>query len=302
MSAIRAIQGLFQSRPTIEGAGVKLKRAFGSSHLPLFDPFLLMDDFHSNNPEDYLAGFPMHPHRGIETITYLLQGRVLHKDSMGHSGVIEAGDVQWMTAGGGIIHEEMPQVSQPALWGFQLWANLPAAQKMMAPRYQEIRREQIPSVSPAPGVTVNVICGRVAGVEGPVREIVIDPEYLDVTVAPQTQYDHPVKEGHRVFAYVLDGEGRFGGQDGQSAGVETVVLFADGDVVRVAAAGRAVRFLLVSGKPIGEPIAWGGPIVMNTREELARAFEEYRDGTFLRSEGATTQRPTAPGPRRRSRS
>jgi len=283
MSTIRAVQQLFRSQPTVEGAGVKLKRAFGSSQLPRFDPFLLLDDFHSGNPDDYLAGFPMHPHRGIETITYLLQGRVLHKDSMGHSGVIEAGDVQWMTAGGGIIHEEMPQVSKPALWGFQLWANLPASHKMMAPRYREIRNDQIPTVSPADGVTIRIICGRVGGVEGPVREIVIDPEYLDVALAPERRYDHPVKAGHRVFSYLLEGEARFGHADGKAVGAETVALLGDGETVRIVTGKSAARLLLVSGKPIGEPIAWGGPIVMNTREELARAFEEYRDGTFLAS-------------------
>jgi redox-sensitive bicupin YhaK (pirin superfamily) len=282
VSAIRAVQRLFHSRPTIEGAGVRLKRVFGSPQLPLFDPFLLLDDFHSDNPQDYLAGFPMHPHRGIETITYLLQGRVLHKDSMGHSGAIEAGDVQWMTAGGGIIHEEMPQVSQPGLWGFQLWANLPASHKMMAPRYREIRRDQIPTVSPATGVTVKIICGRVGNVDGPVREIVIDPEYLDMTVAPDTRYDHPVKAGHRVFAYVLEGEGRLGDGDGQPVGAETAALFTDGELIRIVTAKTAVRLLLVSGKPIGEPIAWGGPIVMNTQEELARAFDDYRNGAFLK--------------------
>ncbi|HUJ78838.1 MAG TPA: pirin family protein [Nitrospiria bacterium] len=281
MAAIRSVHQLFRSRPTMEGAGVKLKRAFGSPQLPLFDPFLLLDDFHSDQPDDYLSGFPMHPHRGIETITYLLQGRVLHKDSMGHSGVIEAGDVQWMTAGGGIIHEEMPQVSTPELWGFQLWANLPASHKMMAPRYREIRREQIPVVTPAEGVTIRIVCGRVDGVEGPVREIIIDPEFLDVSLAPDHRYDHPVKAGHRVFAYLLEGEARFGESDGDAIGIETVVLFGDGDTVRIAARTRAARLLLISGTPIGEPIAWGGPIVMNTREELARAFEEYRDGTFL---------------------
>jgi len=281
VAAIRAVQQLFHSQPTVEGAGVKLKRAFGSSQLPRFDPFLLLDDFHSDTPNDYLAGFPMHPHRGIETITYLLQGRVLHKDSMGHSGVIEAGGVQWMTAGGGIIHEEMPQVSKPALWGFQLWANLPASHKMMAPRYREIRSEQIPSVSPADGVTIGIICGRVNGIDGPVREIVIDPEYLDVTLAPERGYDHPVKAGHRVFSYLLEGEARFGGPGDKAIGAETVALFGDGDTVRIVTGTSAARLLLISGKPIGEPIAWGGPIVMNTREELARAFEEYRDGTFL---------------------
>jgi quercetin 2,3-dioxygenase len=283
MATIRSVQQLFRSRPTMEGAGVKLKRAFGSPQLPLFDPFLLLDDFHSDNPDDYLAGFPMHPHRGIETITYLLQGRVLHKDSMGHSGVIEAGDVQWMTAGGGIIHEEMPQVSKPALWGFQLWANLPASHKMMAPRYREIRRDQIPTVEPADGVTIRIICGRVGGVEGPVREIVTDPEYLDVELAPEQCYDHPVKAGHRVFGYLLEGEARFDTPDGKAVGAETAALFGDGDRVRIITGKHAARLLLISGKPIGEPIAWGGPIVMNTREELARAFEEYRDGTFLAS-------------------
>jgi redox-sensitive bicupin YhaK (pirin superfamily) len=281
VATIRTVQQLFRSQPTLEGAGVRLKRVFGSSQLPRFDPFLLLDDFHSSDPNDYLAGFPMHPHRGIETITYLLQGRVLHKDSMGHSGVIEAGGVQWMTAGGGIIHEEMPQVSQPVLWGFQLWANLPASHKMMAPRYREIRSDQIPTVSPADGVKIKIICGRVNGIEGPVREIVIDPEYLDVTLAPERSFDRPAKPGHRLFGYVLEGEARFGEPDGAVVGPETAALFGDGDTVRIITGTNAVRLLLVSGKPIGEPIAWGGPIVMNTREELARAFEEYRDGTFL---------------------
>jgi redox-sensitive bicupin YhaK (pirin superfamily) len=283
MATIRAVQQILRSRPTLEGAGVRLKRAFGSSHLPRFDPFLMLDDFHSSNPNDYLAGFPMHPHRGIETITYLLQGRVLHKDSMGHSGVIEAGDVQWMTAGGGIIHEEMPQVSKPELWGFQLWANLPASHKMMAPRYQEIRRDQIPTVSPADGVSMKIICGRLGGVEGPVRDIIIDPDYLDVTVEPGRRYDHPVKSDHRVFGYVIEGEARFGEQGGDPTGPETVVLFGDGETVRIATDRSAVRLLLVSGKPIGEPIAWGGPIVMNTQEELTSAFDEFRNGTFLRT-------------------
>jgi len=281
MATIRTVQQLLRSRPTMEGAGVKLKRVFGSSHLPLFDPFLMLDDFHASNPNDYLAGFPMHPHRGIETITYLLHGRVLHKDSMGHSGVIEAGDVQWMTAGGGIIHEEMPQVSKPELWGFQLWANLPASHKMMKPRYQEIRSNQIPTVSPADGVTVKIICGGLGGVSGPVRDIIIDPNYLDVTVEAERQYDHPVKRGHKVFAYLIEGEARFSGKEGQPIGPETVVLFGDGETVRIVTGRSGARLLLISGKPIGEPIAWGGPIVMNTQEELTRAFDEYRNGTFL---------------------
>lgn len=282
MPNIRKVRQTFQSRPTIEGAGVRLKRVFGNPHVPLFDPFLLMDDFHSNRPEDYLAGFPLHPHRGIETITYMLHGKVDHKDSMGHSGIIEAGDVQWMTAGSGIIHEEMPQRSEPELWGFQLWANLPASHKMMDPRYRGIRSEQIPTFSPNEKVKIKIICGTINGVQGPVRDIVTDPEYLDITVNPGSVYDHPVKEGHTAFIYVIKGEGKFDTQDNPSVRAENVVLFDDGDTIRVVSAKEPVRFLLISGRPIQEPVAWYGPIVMNTQQELEIAFKEYQSGAFLK--------------------
>jgi quercetin 2,3-dioxygenase len=282
MAHHRKIQQVFKSQKTLEGAGVRLKRVFGNPHLPLFDPFLLLDDFHSSHPEDYLAGFPMHPHRGIETITYMIRGTVRHQDSMGHSGVIEAGDVQWMTAGSGIIHEEMPQVSKPELWGFQLWANLPASHKMMDPRYRSILSDQVPVVSPHDAVTVKIICGTVSGTPGPVRDIITDPEYLDLRVGPDAVYEHPVKEGHTAFAYVFEGEGSFGAGDEKPVSAGNVVLFGDGDGIRVATGNQPVRFLMVSGRPIREPVAWYGPIVMNTREELALAFEEYQNGTFIK--------------------
>lgn len=279
---IRKIRTAFRSWPTIEGAGVRLKRVFGYQQLPLFDPFLLLDDFHTADPEEYLAGFPFHPHRGIETITYMIHGEVKHRDSMGNSGTIRPGDVQWMTAGNGIIHEEMPQPSDPELWGFQLWANLPASHKMMDPRYRDIRSDQIPQVSPVENISIKIICGTVGGVRGPVRDIVTDPEYLDITVGPKATYEHPIAEGHAAFSYVIDGEGRFGGDGDNAVRPETVVLFDDGEAVRIATDKSPVRFLMISGRPIREPVAWNGPIVMNTREELERAFEEYRNGTFIK--------------------
>ena len=282
MAKIRKIQQTIKSQPTLEGAGVRLKRAFGNPQMGLFDPFLLLDDFHSSDPEDYLAGFPMHPHRGIETITYLLHGTVRHKDSMGNSGVIEAGQVQWMTAGSGIIHEEMPQVSEPELWGFQLWANLPASHKMMDPRYRSILSDQIPEATPDENVRIKVICGTVGGVKGPVQDIVTDPEYLDITVGPNGRYEHPVKEGHTAFAYVFEGQCSFGVGNRHAVPAETVVLFEDGDAIHMTTAEDPVRFLMVSGRPIREPVAWYGPIVMNTREELTLAFDEYRNGTFIK--------------------
>ena len=215
-------------------------------------------------------------------ITYLLHGEVAHTDSMGHRGLIRQGDLQWMTAGSGIIHEEMPKRSEPELWGFQLWANLPASHKMMAPRYRNITSDQIPMVSPSDKVTIKIICGTVDGVTGPIQEIVTDPEYLDVTIAPDTCYEHPVKAGHTAFSYIVDGEGIFDVKSGQAIGAETVVLFDGGDRVRVATEHAPVRFLLVSGRPIKEPVAWAGPIVMNSRQELERAFAELRDGTFVK--------------------
>lgn len=278
----RKIITVLQSVPTLEGAGVHLKRAFGYNQTPHFDPFLLLDDFHSDNPADYIAGFPWHPHRGIETITYILEGRVEHGDSMGNQGVIADGDVQWMTAGSGIIHQELPQkTASGRMWGFQLWANLPASQKMMAPRYREIKAAEIPQVTLASGATVRIISGEVAGVSGPVREIVIDPLLIDVTLPGDKEFILPVKEGYTLFAYLLSGSGAFD-SDGQLFGAENVLLFAhEGTELRVAAA-TDLRFLLCAGKPLKEPIAWRGPIVMNSDAELRTAFAEYQQGTFIK--------------------
>jgi redox-sensitive bicupin YhaK (pirin superfamily) len=279
----RPIEASWQSTPTVEGAGVHLKRAFGFAEVPRLDPFLLLDAFHSENPEDYKAGFPWHPHRGIETITYVLDGDVEHGDSLGNRGLISAGDVQWMTAGSGIIHQEMPKGDvRGAMWGFQLWSNLPASQKMMDPRYREVKQAAIPVVETADGATVRVICGEVAGVRGPVREIVTDPEYLDVSLPTGRSLVHPVATGHTVFAYVVDGEGEFGPGAPAPSAEGALVLYGPGDHVAVVADRRPVRFLLVAGRPLGEPVAWYGPVVMNTRAELETAFREYQQGTFVK--------------------
>ena len=298
---IRRIAKVFKSRPTIEGAGVHLKRAFGYSQVPQFDPFLMLDDFHTSNPDEYLAGFPWHPHRGIETITYVLEGLVEHGDSMGNAGVISGGDVQWMTAGSGIIHQEMPKESPTGtMWGFQFWANLPASQKMMPPRYREVKATDIPEAALESGVRIKVVAGEVAGVQGPVRDIVIEPVMLDITVPPQTVFSHPSPVDHTLFVYVLEGASYFddcrdayayevvghGWTDVERRCIcerETVVLFErSGDTVQVTTTEQPVRFLLVSGKPLNEPVAWYGPIVMNTQEELRIAFEEYNNGTFIK--------------------
>jgi hypothetical protein len=272
-----------RSQPTLEGAGVHLRRAFGHDQVPLLDPFLMLDDFRSSDPARYLPGFPWHPHRGIETITYMLDGEVDHGDSLGNHGVIGPGDVQWMTAGSGVIHQEMPR-GDPAgrMGGFQLWANLPAGQKMMDPRYRDVRAADIPVASLPGGATARVVCGQAGGVTGPVRDIVIEPEYLDVTVPPGAHFTHPVAEGHTVFAYVVAGSGQFGQDPDAHASSETLVLFGPGDQVTARASDAGLRFLLISGKPLGEPVAWGGPIVMNTQDELQTALEEYRKGTFLK--------------------
>lgn len=300
MAETRKIHKVLKSKPTMEGAGVHLRRAFGSSAVPLFDPFLMLDDFRSDDPRFYVKGFPWHPHRGIETITYMIQGKVEHGDSMGNEGVIGPGDVQWMTAGSGIIHQEMPKGDKAGVMGgFQLWANLPKSQKMMDPRYRDVTSEQIPKVSLRNGTVVRIICGKVGGALGPVTDIVIDPEYLDVTVPAKTEFVHPTKRGHKVFAYAIDGKGYFcqernpftyevegvnyfDTQREAFVGNGTLVLFDDGDQVMVSTEDEPVRFLLISGMPIGEPVAWYGPIVMNTQEELRVAFEEYEKGTFIK--------------------
>jgi quercetin 2,3-dioxygenase len=283
MTETRTVSKVLKGRPTLEGAGVHLKRAFGFPYMPQLDPFLLLDDFHSANPADYRKGFPWHPHRGIETISYMLEGEVEHGDSLGNRGVIAAGDVQWMTAGSGIVHQEMPRgQSDGRLWGFQLWANLPAAQKMMDPHYRDVKAHQIPVIRLESGAQVRLICGSVGNMRGPVQDIVIDPEYLDVSVPPQAAFSHAVHEGYTVFAYVIEGQGYFDPARDKLVGNENLVLFGDGGEVTISTAAEAVRFLLISGKPLREPVAWYGPIVMNTQEELEVAFQEYERGTFLK--------------------
>ena len=279
----RRIKRISTSVPTMEGAGVHLRRAFANNETELFDPFLLLDDFRSDNPAHYQKGFPWHPHRGIETITYVLKGDVEHGDSLGNKGDISDGDVQWMTAGSGIIHQEMPKGDQQGrMDGFQLWANLPAAHKMMPPRYRDITAAQIPTVKLDGGVEIKVVCGRVGEVAGPVTDVMIEPEYLDVRVPAHGTFHHPTPSGHTVFAYIFAGEGRFEEDDSVPIGDHTLVLFEDGEQIQVVAAEQELRFLLISGKPLGEPIAWGGPIVMNTQEELQLAFDELRDGNFIK--------------------
>jgi hypothetical protein len=281
MTTIRPVSRVYASSPTIEGAGVHLRRAFGFDQTGLFDPFLMLDDFRSNDPASFTAGFPWHPHRGIETVTYVLTGEVAHGDSMGNRGVIGPGCVQWMTAGGGIVHQEMPEGDDEGrLEGFQLWVNLPASQKMREARYRGVTSDEIPAVTTADGSVVRVIAGEVDGVKGPVGDIVVEPEYLDVTVPCRRTFVHRTTPDHTVFAYVIAGRGRFE-PEGEGAGNHTVILFGEGDEVEVTAGDDGVRFLLVSGKPLGEPIAWSGPIVMNTQQELRDAFRQYADGTFL---------------------
>jgi quercetin 2,3-dioxygenase len=283
MIKTREIASIQKSRPTIEGAGVHLNRAFGYNEIPYFDPFLMLDDFRADRPKDYLAGFPWHPHRGIETVTYMLEGTVEHGDSMGHAGNVDAGGVQWMTAGSGIIHQEMPEPVNGRMGGFQLWVNLPRKHKMTDPRYQEIKADAIPSVTLPGGANVRVICGNVDGVAGPVHNIMADPEYLDVSLEPDAQFTHPVKPGYMAAVYVIGGSGRFDKRHNEELANRTMALFGEeGDSVAIHAGGNGVRFLFFSGKPLREPIAWGGPIVMNTQEELQQAFNEYENDTFIK--------------------
>jgi hypothetical protein len=300
--SLRPVKRLIKAKPTIEGAGVHLRRAFGFGNTSDFDPFLLLDDFRNDIPEEYLAGFPWHPHRGIETITYVLAGAVDHGDSMGNRGVIRAGDVQWMTAGRGIIHQEMPKGDEAgSMHGFQLWANLPSSLKMTAPRYQEVKSVEIPQVTDDDGTHVRVVCGNFWGKSGPVDGIAADPIYLDVSVPPGRRKTLPVETTRHAFAYVFAGSGKFcnasaplavpteavGWADTAppiAADNRSLVLFDRGDEVLVQAGDDGVRFLLVSGKPLEEPVAWYGPIVMNTQAELQAAFEELERGTFLKAD------------------
>ena len=297
----RPVQRLVKSKPTLEGAGVHLRRAFGFGDTAAYDPFLLFDDFRNDRPEDYRAGFPSHPHRGIETITYVLAGTVEHQDSLGNRGVLGAGDVQWMTAGSGIIHQEMPKGdAKGRMHGFQLWANLPAAMKMTDPRYQDVKARDIPLVTDDSGAKVRVVCGAFRGTKGPVEGVAADPHYFDVAVPAGVRATLPVAAPRHAFAYVFEGAGRFcnaaaplavptegaGWSDATppaAADDHTLVLFGAGDEVTVEAGTRGLRFLLVSGKPLQEPVAWYGPIVMNTQEQLRQAFAELQEGTFLKA-------------------
>ena len=300
--SIRPIKRIVEATPTVEGAGVRLRRAFGFGNTEDFDPFLLFDDFRNDNPEDFLAGFPWHPHRGIETITYVLNGTVSHGDSLGNQGTLGAGDVQWMTAGSGILHQEMPKGDPTGrMHGFQLWANLPSSLKMTDPRYQDIKAPEIPEVTDDDGTVVRVVCGDFWGKKGPVEGVAADPQYLDVWVPPGRRKTLPVETTRHAFAYVFDGSGSFRGASGprgvpteqvaesgvgatvvEHTGNRSLVLFDRGDEVTVQAGEEGIRFLLVSGKPIQEPVAWYGPIVMNTRDELRQAYAELQDGTFIR--------------------
>jgi quercetin 2,3-dioxygenase len=300
--SIRPIKQIIQSKPTIEGAGVKLRRGFGFGETSEFDPFLLFDDFRNDHPEDYRAGFPWHPHRGIETITYVLAGAVDHGDSLGNRGTLGAGDVQWMTAGRGILHQEMPTGDTTGrMHGFQLWANLPSSLKMTAPRYQDVTAKDIPEVVEDNGTRVRVVCGSFGGRRGPVDGVAADPRYLDVWVPAGVRATLPVETSRHAFAYVFEGDGRFrdasgpravqtevlteGGDEvpiGRVAGDRSLVLFDRGDEVTVQAGEKGLRFLLVSGQPLEEPVAWYGPIVMNTEQEIRQAIGELQAGTFIK--------------------
>jgi redox-sensitive bicupin YhaK (pirin superfamily) len=298
--SIRPIKRIVEAKPTVEGAGVKLHRAFGFGNTGDFDPFLLFDDFRNENPDDYGAGFPWHPHRGIETITYVLAGTVNHGDSLGNSGELGAGDVQWMTAGSGILHQEMPQGDpQGRMHGFQLWANLPSSLKMTSPRYQDVSSPDIPEVTDDDGTRVRIICGSFWGQTGPVDGIAADPRYLDVWVPAGRRKALPVETSRHAFAYVFEGTGTFrdasqpfgvrteaaGSIDApamEEAGNRSLVLFDRGDEVTVQAGDDGIRFLLVSGEPLEEPVAWYGPIVMNTKDQLRQAYAELSEGTFIK--------------------
>ncbi|MDE2125607.1 MAG: pirin family protein [Armatimonadetes bacterium] len=300
--SLRSVKRLVKAQPTLEGAGVHLRRAFGFHGTSDFDPFLLLDDFRNDNPDDYLAGFPWHPHRGIETITYVLAGTVEHGDSMGNRGAISPGDIQWMTAGRGIIHQEMPKGDEAGrMHGFQLWANLPSSQKMVAPRYQEVKSAEIPEITDDDGTKARLVCGSFWGKRGPVTGIAADPVYVDVSVPPGMRKTLPVETTSHAFAYVFAGSGKFCNSSGplavptegigwadvkppSEADNRSLVLFDSGDEVTVQAGDEGIRFLLVSGRPLQEPVAWYGPIVMNTQQELRKAYEQLDSGEFLTTE------------------
>jgi redox-sensitive bicupin YhaK (pirin superfamily) len=294
--SVRPVKRVIHPKPTLEGAGVRLQRGFGFGNTTDFDPFLLFDDFRNDNPSDYLAGFPWHPHRGIETITYVLAGTVEHGDSLGNRGSLASGDVQWMTAGSGILHQEMPQGdAQGRMHGFQLWANLPSSLKMTRPRYQDVQGKDVPEVTDDDRTAVRVVCGEFWGKKGPVEGVAADPRYLDISIPPRTRKRLPVESSRHAFAYVFAGSGRFrdasepiavqneltGDYEGD-LGNRSLLLFDSGDEIVVESGDEGIRFLLVSGRPLEEPVAWYGPIVMNTQAELRQAMRELQLGTFIR--------------------
>jgi quercetin 2,3-dioxygenase len=286
---VRSVQHRFPGVPTLEGAGVHLKRSFSNGEIPLFDPFLLLDRFDATNPADYLAGFPWHPHRGIETVTYVLDGKVEHGDTLGNSGVIGSGDVQWMNSGSGIIHQEMPQLAPGGIAGFQLWVNLPAREKMSTPAYRGLTADDIPEVTTDAGARVKVVAGSFGRVEGPVAGIPVDPTYLDVRVPPNAEFEFPTPPGYTVFGHSIEGSGAFAGTDGGPVATGETVLFGSGGAVSARASGQGYRFLLVAGRPLHEPVAWYGPIVMNTNAELVTAARELRSGDFIKHQRANVE-------------
>ncbi len=279
----RIIKTRVRKRPTLEGAGVRLHRVFGFSQENTFDPFLLLDDFSSNRGEDLIKGFPWHPHRGIETITYMIRGKVEHQDSMGNKGIIQSGGVQWMTAGSGIIHQEMPVPTPGWVQGFQLWANLPKTHKMMDPRYREITSNQIPIVTLDDKVEIRILAGEINGIKGPVTDVITNPEYYDITFAAEAEWEFSTSDERTVLVYVIDGSIHFEPSGENPISTGELVSLVDGDAVFLKTTQSSGRVLLICGDPLHEPVAWRGPIVMNTEEELRVAFREYQEGTFIKA-------------------
>ncbi len=282
MTRVKSVARILNGQPTSDGAGVRIYRAIGNGDIKLTDPFLLLDDIHSSNPDDYMAGFPLHPHRGIETVTYMLSGVMEHQDSIGNKGKIESGDVQWMTAGSGILHQEAPERWDGFMQGFQLWVNLPRKDKMMDPRYRGIKSGEIPTLAPESGVAIRVVAGKVDGVVGPVKDLVQPIEYLDVELARGKRFHHDIDEAWNCFAYVFQGDGEFGADDAVAIEAGQVAIFDKGDEIEAIAGEKGMRFILAGGKPLREPVAWGGPVVMNTQDEVDLAFRELRSGTFVK--------------------
>lgn len=277
---IRKVINIVEGKTVLEGAGVKLQRLIGTNQLDSLDPFLLLDEFRSDNPDDYIAGFPTHPHRGFETVTYMLKGLMEHKDSTGEAGILKPGGAQWMTAGRGILHSEMPKQKEGSLWGFQLWVNLPADKKMIEPRYQNLEPDEIPEIKQDDGTVIKVIAGKVQETTGPVSGIVTDPLYIDVSIPAKGKFVQEVEKGHTAFCYMIEGAALMDGADNLKVGLQqgSLAQFGDGDTIEISAVDRIARFLLLAARPLNEPVARYGPFVMNTKEEIEQAFEDYKNG------------------------